>query len=118
MARNIFVSWNKANTPTFEEVSLILEDYLSGVGTVEVRGDFLLVTLHGKISCAFRRIHGYESKATAMEEMGATHPRFFEVYFVEEGIRVVTRMADELTNAIAEGFAAMILHFKQGELLR
>jgi hypothetical protein len=41
--------------------------------------------------------------------------RWFEVYLHEDAIDVITRMADEFTMVVAEGFAALCARYWQGE---
>lgn len=107
--------------PTIEQLKFILEDYLSGLGEIDFSDDYCwCIALPGKPSFPFSRIY-----KSSRHEMFAEE-RWFEIYIGslnqenDEGmgpnVDVITRMADELTNTIAKGYAKLIARYFKAHL--
>lgn len=107
-----FVYWNKRR-PTKLEIQQVLEDYLGTVLTnIYVEGPRITVLLQGKPRFPFRRIAEMASYTEAQEQHDR---RAIEVYWTNKSIDVITRMTDEFTNVVAEGFAALAARFWEGK---
>lgn len=83
---------------------MILEDYL-GFTAAEIDGRRITASIPGVPSFPFKR-------------MGHTHTfsqneRWIEVFYHDDCIDVITRLTDEFTNAVAEGFYALMLRYFQ-----
>lgn len=124
MALDRFVYFEK-EVPTREQVTIILEDYLHGLGEIDRDDkDRVFVKIPGAYSSPFRRINERAARDQKVFGPGGDLEdpgRWFEVFFDlnDEGgknIDVITRMADEVTNVIAEGFAKLIARYFQGRL--
>lgn len=107
-----FVYW-KDKKPTREELVLVLEDYLGGLGHVKVHDGRVFATLVGKPSFPFKRIDGFENRRAAAEQRDE---RWFEVVLDKKYADVITRQMDEVTGVIAKGFAELLARFWDGEL--
>jgi hypothetical protein len=111
-----FVYWKKKLGPSLKETKATLEDYLGGAAlsvTIDVVNDpnRIIALLHGKPSFPFRR----NKEVGKSREMTEQHDeRWLEVYWTKGSIDVITRMTDEYTNVVAEGFAALCARFWQG----
>lgn len=107
-----FVYFKRGKTPKMSLVKRTLEDYLSGAATkVYTDGYRVYAVLHGKPSFPFRRIRGMKKYAASSE---AYDERWFEVYVDKKYVDVITRMTDEYTNQVAEGFAALCARYWEG----
>ena len=108
MAFDRFVIWN-GKGPEKEHIKEVLEDFLNGISSsIEwVDENTLIATLIGTGSSMFRR-HG--GKLPYREE------RWIEVYVIPKSIDVITRMQDDLTNALAHEFATRCAMFWDGKL--
>lgn len=113
MARDIFVYWPKLPDivmPAKEAIAQVLEDYVRGLGSVEFHegtGRFY-ATLLGRPSSAKKSVFPVHAHI----EEGDT--RWFEVFMHEDSINVIIRHADDVTSAIAEGFAQLCVHLWRG----
>lgn len=108
MACDRFIKFEKA-VPE-DQLRMILEDYAAG--TVTKNGDRFFLTLVGKPSFPFKRIFPGQDRINQTE-------RWIEIWFDPDDnktIDVLTRMADEYTNNVAEGIARMLAGFFEGEL--
>ena len=102
MALDRFVYWT-TQRPTAEEIGILLEDYLTDAGKVEIQDGRYFATLVGRASNPFKRIAGAHSPEA--------YERFFEVYVGIDCIDVITRQQDEFTNNVAKGFQELCLRF-------
>jgi len=103
--------------PTLEELKLILEDYLGGLGNIDYQEGCWFVTFPGKPSFPFKRSHPDHAWAGA----SLHDERWFEVYVgsldQEHGenmgpnVDIITRFQDELVGNIADGFAKLLRRF-------
>lgn len=123
MASDTFVYWNRGVKPTKDEVQKALEDYVKGLATdVTWLVDRWFVTLPGAPSWPFQRVgHATEAQRAswlenATESDGSPRPRWFEVHLGHDNIDVITRMADEVTNNVAHGFAVLMALAWEGDL--
>lgn len=102
MAIDRIVDW-KETVPTREEVTQALLDYMGDFGgKITIRGQWTDVLLPGKPSDPFRKAHRDDD-------------RWFEIFFSDDHISVITRDQDRLTNAIAYGFAVACAQHWQAE---
>lgn len=97
MSHDVFVRWQK-EVPAREEIKIILSNYISDGAKLEDSKDRLFVVLPGKPCSPMQ--HKYPRPVDAYH-----NERFFEVFFHEDCIDVITRFADEFTNVVARGFA-------------
>jgi len=111
MGLDRFVYWKK-NKPTKAQLRTVLEDYLGGIGRVDLRKNWLLATLPGKASFPFRRIKGFEKHDPFVDHYKG---RWFEVYVDSKSIDVITRQQDEFTSNVAKGFAELAARFWGGK---
>jgi hypothetical protein len=112
MAIDRFVNWKKKG-PSLARVKAVLRDYL-GEGAVKITADEHRITalLVGKPSYPFKSIKAYSKYREATE---VHDERWIEVYVTKGNIDVITRMTDEYTNVVAEGFAVLAARFWNGE---
>ncbi len=107
----------KDEKPTLEELKLILEDYLGGLGTIDYQEGCWFVTFPGKPSFPFKRSHpDYAWAGASLHD-----ERWFEVHVCsldqkpEENmgpnVDIITRFQDELVGNIADGFANLLRRF-------
>lgn len=111
MGLDRFVYWSKTR-PSLPVIRKVLEDYLdAALKELHVDGSLITVLLHGKPSFPFKRIR----KAAKFRGASEAHPeRWFEAYCTYSYVDVITRMTDEYTNVVAEGFAALAARFWKG----
>ena len=105
MALDRFVYWVDRRP---EDVRKLAEDFFGG-GAVhyEDDGSRLYVTLHGAPSNPFERSEPGVGLLNRQQI-----ERWIEVYYADpKYVDVITRMADSYTNALAEGFAALLAHY-------
>lgn len=107
-----FVTWKKTR-PSLKTVKAVLRDYLGGAAT-EITDDKHRITalLVGKPSFPFKSI---KAQAKYREVREIHDERWIEVYVSKGGIDVITRMTDEYTNVLAEGFAVLAARFWGGK---
>lgn len=96
--------------PTQEGLRRVLENFLGGTGTVEWQRDRFFVELPGNptlalegfpdtISCSFR-----------------PEGRWIEVWYKDRTLDVITREADDFTNALASSLAEICARYWRGKL--
>lgn len=117
MAQDRFVAFRK-QVPSYEDIKCLVEDYVSdlavevdfGKGRSKSKSmEFWSVQLPGKPSFPFKRVKGFEN----MDRESMNPPeRWFEVVVTRKGkkvtdLDVITRLADEVTNVIANGLVAL-----------
>jgi hypothetical protein len=85
-------------------------DYVSGLGSVAWREGRWFVTIEGDQRFARRRSgNATPAQIEAWAEMEAEkRERVFEVIPMPGEVDVITRQADEVTNAIADGFVRVL----------
>lgn len=112
MALDRFIYFKKGKTPSLETIRDTLEDYLGGaLEKLDVQ-DRIFATLRGKPSFPLKRIPEMAKYAEASEQH---EERWFEVCRTDTSIDVITRMTDEYTNVVADGFAALVARFWKGK---
>ncbi len=108
MALDRFVYWG-SEVPTKEIIYQTLQCYLGmAVDEISIDDNRMTAVLVGAPSFPFRHIKGYEDFAAASE---IHDERWFEVYYDSKYVDIITRMADEYTNVVADGFAALCARF-------
>jgi hypothetical protein len=121
MARDVFVYWSEQK-PTRAELQRVLEDYLRGIATeIAWDQDRFFVTLPGSPSCPLARDEGTPEplrRAVDTEHDGQPRPRWIEVWIspMDGAVDVMTRSMDEVTNAVAREFAAIIARRWRGRI--
>lgn len=111
MASDRFVRFDEV-TPTQEMIQTVLEDFLGGVGKIEWKADRFFVDLPGKGSFVFCRV----GKNPSGCHPAPREERWFEVWVGVTRIDVITREADEFTNALADRFARLCANYFKGTL--
>jgi len=120
MAQDRFVYWKKKK-PTVKELRCLLEDYLGGAmaqiqDTVAgSRNPWWAIKLAGRPSAPWRRVKGYKNLAACMEMQ---KERWFEVCVSSNSIDVMTRLGDEYTSVVAEGFASLVARMYETKVTR
>ena len=104
------VLWQQKR-PNKKQLAHMIEDYIGEAGKVEWKTDRWYCTLHGKPSAMFRRI-------LPLRQNFGHDERWFEIFIGEDGIDVLTRSADEFTNAVAKEFAERVARFWGARLER
>lgn len=112
MALDRFIYWGKKR-PTKKQLAIVLTDYLGGVGECTWGGGRWTCTLLGRPTLALRSL--YKTFADVDGDMAdMPRVRWFEVFWGKGNIDVITRQADDYTNAVAEGFTALCARHWQG----
>lgn len=120
MACDRFVHFRK-DVPSYDDIKNLLEDYTRGLATqidfksVEYTTKSMEgwgVLLPGKPSFPFRRVKGFESMNLHSEGPLWPPERWFEVVVYRKrnkvtDLDVITRLADEMTTVICEGFVSL-----------
>ena len=114
MAQDRFIYWeDNTKRPSIEELEETLRRYLHCGDEVERQGDITLIATLPGTAC-----HVWRPDLDAVEhEMGGAknRERWFEIYCNPDSTYdVLTRHADEFTNAIADGFAALVARYWGG----
>jgi hypothetical protein len=120
MANDRFVRFGKRR-PARDDVRKALEDYMTGAGRVERVKDRFFVYLRGKGSHPARRLAGaHPSAKVAAAKEGSLYraERFIEVWVDKAVVDVITRQADDYTNAVADGFVEFLTTFWDGTVDR
>jgi hypothetical protein len=118
MAIDRFVRWKPRTKdspakPSRNDIRNVLEDYLGDVLLrIDVDGPRITALLKGKPSFPFKRIPEMGKYTEGQEQHDE---RWLEVYWTNTNIDVITRMTDEFTNVVAEGFAALAARFWEGK---
>lgn len=117
MALDRTIYWSvwtpSSRRPTLRALRLVCEDYVRGMGArVMFEGDRFYIALPGTQCHPLRRV----ADPPPYEE--PERERWIEVWKGRVGDRVIvdvmTRMADPVTNAIAEGLAGVIARWWRG----
>lgn len=120
MALNRFIYWKKGKRPTDSEIELILRNYVGRAGKVVQKNGLLVVTFPGTVTMALRGIPhispGYQ--ASAEERLAdPKEKRWFEVFHgPNTNTYVKTRLADDFTCVVADGFANLLCLFYKAKL--
>lgn len=96
------VVWKKAVRPTFEQLRVYVEGYMSGLGSITVIGEKIVVSLPGTPSVLF-----YDSKVFEQDIGGVTAREIEIVYKGSDGLLVQRQVQDSLTRAVAAGLSSM-----------
>jgi len=114
MALDRFVWWKTKRRPTRDEIGTVLRGFFKGFGArVTWNQDRYFIKLPGEITHPLNRIKG------AYKQHGPEkgfEDRWIEVWPSKDGkcLDVMTRMQDEVTNALAEGLAQLFARFWEG----
>jgi len=112
MARDRFVYW-LAGAPSIHDIQHALEDYLGEAGSIAADGFRFVAWLSGTTSHPLRRITPDDTRVAMFADL-SKQPRAFEVCVADDHIDVITRLGDEYTNVVAEGFAALAARYWKG----
>lgn len=119
MARDTFVYFKKDKMPKRTELQVVLEDYTAGLAK-EIRWDKgrFFVTLPGTVRNPLLRVLPKDTPyaRAAQEEASDATDRWFEVWVGTDNINVITRRMDEVTNAVARGFAVLCARWWDGKI--
>jgi hypothetical protein len=114
MALDRFVYWRGSDRPTAVQLIRVLEDYFYGFGLVTPTSDGpqrIAIFLPGKPHSATRSIYPEHTAAAVPTVLGFSVQewRVVEVFIDSAGeyVDVITRQTDHITNAVAEGLAAL-----------
>lgn len=110
MALDRFVNFPKGKKgPTKDEIGLVLKNFLGGIGDVSWSDDRWIVSLPGKPTWTF------EGLEPDMMPRMQNSERWIEVY-VGPTLDVITRSADEFTNALAVRIAQIFARYWEGKV--
>ena len=113
MAQDRLIRWG-AKRPARADLGAALEDYLGGIAeSVAWREDRWFAVLKGTTRDPFRRVE-HPPVSRYPEELQNAE-RWIEVWIGDSSIDVITRMQDEITNRIADGFAALCARHWNGK---
>ena len=102
MACDRFVYWNERK-PTREQINELLWDFLGTFClSIEWNSDRYIATLRGPATRMFKR------QGT---NRGHRPDRFMEIWLSKKSMDVITREADDATNALADEFARRCAKF-------
>ena len=112
MAQDRIIRWpSPLDAPPNAALGVLCEDYTRGLAPPPRWGSGRWnVTLPGEIRSA---LHTLDARRVGLYEPGRA--RCIEVWRSDESVYVMTRSADEVTNAVAEGLAALIARHWHGE---
>lgn len=105
MALDRFVLWGERR-PTRDEVAQIVTDFLGGVGDVKWDDVRCVVSLPGKNTHPLRSVDPRLGGSERDEG-----ERWIEVYYGEDNVDVITRLADSFTNGLAARLALTLAHY-------
>lgn len=108
MACDRFIYWT-TQTPSREHVTQALRQYLGEAGHLEEHGDRVIATLPGAPSAIWEGL-------AELYRPPLHDERWFEVWFGDGCIDVITRMSDAYTSAVADGFALAVARFWDGSM--
>jgi hypothetical protein len=113
MALDRFIYFKQGKAPSLETIRDTLEDYLGGATEgVYIDNDRVFAVLRGKPSFPLKRIPEMAKYSEASEQH---KERWLEVCRTSTSIDVITRMTDEYTNVVADGFVALVARFWKGK---
>jgi hypothetical protein len=126
MSRDISITFAKDKKPSREELENVIEDYVRWIGNTTWHIDRFFVALPGYDSFPFLRSGPATEaqRAAALEAIKIGDRKGFEVWpSPEDGswkdepcVCVITRHADDITNAIARGLAEVLARGWRGKL--
>lgn len=113
MSADRFVLFKGESRPNHKDLYTILHDYVGGGGTLDILSDRVIVDLPGKPSFPFKSIYPHIAMACECQET-----RWFEVWLSQDCLTldVITRMQDEYTSSIADGFVRLCVRFWGGTM--
>jgi hypothetical protein len=111
MSLDRFVNWKKER-PTKRQVRAVLRDFFSTYHSIKWDRDRFYIKLPGKPSCAYRSLA--RTRKIPLSEL--PQGRCIEVHLGKGNLDVITRHADEYTNALAQGLAEAFSRFWDGDL--
>lgn len=110
MARDVVIRW-QGQGPTQEQLTCVVEDFFAGIATKTAwDADRFFVTLPGPTHGAFSRLPDLEVIRMPSDE------RWIEVWPSDDCLYVMTRMMDEVTNVLADGFAELLARVWDGHI--
>jgi hypothetical protein len=124
MGLDRFVRWT-TTVPTVVQLRMLLEDYFGDIAAVSFENARFVCELNSRDSHAMRRMEHLSQAArdAAQYLTGEGEVRVIEVfvhdrgrYDVEPCIDIITRHADEFTNALAEGLMLLCARLWDGRL--
>lgn len=106
MALDRFIYWSgDVKRPTKEEIGAALTKYIGGGGKVYWERDRYFVDLPGVPS----------NPSPYLDVPCPYETRWFEVWLGDDSVDVLTREADEFTNALAKGFVELCTRYWKGQ---
>jgi hypothetical protein len=129
MAVDRFINWEK-RIPAKSSIRFVLEDYLGDAAEEITYGtlkngkskskdmEFWSIKLRGKPQFPFKRLPEFKKRKGPAIGMEPHKERWFEVVWTPDGIDVITRLSDEYTSVVANGFAAMCARYWQTKVHR
>lgn len=118
MSLDRVIRW-KSRKPSKSEILCVLEDYSKGLAIkLDWEGGRWNILLPGTYSHPMRRMTGItEARKTSIEETTKDkRERWLEIFPHKDCLYVMTRDADPITNAIAQGLAEFFALFFKGSL--
>lgn len=107
MALDRFVQFPPRKYPKKAEVEQVIKNFLGGVGTVEWKKDRFFISLPGTPTYTYKDIKGAPQREEIQPE------RWIEVC-IGNPMDIITRMADEFTNALAARLAKAFARYWEG----
>jgi len=108
MALDRFVYW-KDKAPDKGQLERTLIAYAGTMADIAFRDDRWYINIPGKPSCALENYYGVGMLRDLPDE------RWIEVWPGDDCVDVITRQADDITNAIAEGLARLLARLWNGK---
>lgn len=116
MALDLFVRW-KDRKPTKDQAENVIRNFMGGAElTLEWKSDRFFVRVPGSNSVPYKGL-GNKFEAAMIERYKPPHDgRCIEVWLGDDSLDVMTREADEFTNALAQGLAECFSRYWGGML--
>jgi hypothetical protein len=105
MSFDRFVYWTDGAEPRIEDVVRALRVYLRGIGKVR---------WHGPSGRYYATLPGKPTDPAERKGFSPRKERWIEVFFHADCVDIITREADPITSAIADGFARFCVRRWQG----
>jgi hypothetical protein len=109
MAFDRFVYFKKKAMPKKADLGKALKAYVAGAGRVYWERDRFYAVLPGKPS------HAVQHKYPMPKEIHSSE-RWVEVWLGDNCVDVMTRCADQYTNAVADGFVKICVDYYKGKV--